>query len=75
MLALLRPTEAPGLFRMYNTVYFWTVVPCLAYLPAMLALLLFANGPPLPITDIFAIITFIIKEYTVHRGLAHSWVG
>ena len=74
MLALIRPTQALGLFRMYNNVECWTVAPYHVYLPAMPALRLFVDGPHLPITDVCAVITFIIKEYPIHRGLAHSRV-
>ena len=71
MLALLRPTEAPDLFRMYNSFECWTVA--LSCVPTCcVSLLLFVDGPPLPIIDICAVITFIIKGYAIHRGLAHG---
>ena len=61
--------------RMHNTVEYWTVIPYPVYLPAMFALLLFVDGPAMPISEINAIMTVIIKEYHIHRGLAHSWLG
>ena len=45
--ALIRPTKAPSLLCMYNTVECWIVAPYPVYLLAVFALLLLADGPPL----------------------------
>ena len=49
--------------------------PYLVYLPVMLALLLLAGWPPLPIADVYAIITFFSTQDPTHGGLALCWVG